>query len=141
MGMPDTYPELTEKAARAAIDGSLGDQFDWLGTGSSYPSEEEQLEMARGWVEDILEAVVDEIRVATLVEAAADWSEWETYVASDGIFSARLHGKSPAAWLYDRADEIRIGSAASCHICAGSGTVEAYDAGYQICACQIRSKG
>jgi hypothetical protein len=40
---------------------------------------------------------------AALRLAADEWTEWETFIASDGIRSIRMHGLSPAEWLRKRA--------------------------------------
>ena len=45
---------------------------------------------------------------AALIESLADeWSEWETFTASDGHRSIRQHGLSPNDWLRARAQQIR----------------------------------
>lgn len=47
---------------------------------------------------------------AALIESLADeWSEWETFTASDGHTSIRQHGLSPDDWLRERARLIREG--------------------------------
>ena len=58
------------------------------------------------------EAPTDAIREhdAALIESLADeWSEWETFTASDGHRSIRQHGLSPNDWLRARAQQIREG--------------------------------
>ena len=55
-------------------------------------------------------AAADAIREhdAALIESLADeWSEWETFTASDGHRSIRQHGLSPNDWLRARAQQIR----------------------------------
>jgi len=42
-------------------------------------------------------------QAAALREAADEWSEWESFRASDGHMSLREHGKSPDQWLRERA--------------------------------------
>lgn len=49
---------------------------------------------------------------AALIESLADeWSEWETFTASDGHKSIRQHGLSPDEWLRARARQVREGEA------------------------------
>ena len=61
-------------------------------------------------VSNALAAPADALREhdAALIESLADeWSEWETFTASDGYRSIRQHGLSPNDWLRARAQQIR----------------------------------
>ena len=61
-------------------------------------------------VSNALAAPADALREhdAALIESLADeWSEWETFTASDGHRSIRQHGLSPNDWLRARAQQIR----------------------------------
>ena len=63
-----------------------------------------------GILEALSTAAADAIREhdAALIESLADeWSEWETFTASDGHRSIRQHGLSPNDWLRARAQQIR----------------------------------
>ena len=65
-----------------------------------------------GIIEALSTAAADAIREhdAALIESLADeWSEWETFTASDGHRSIRQHGLSPNDWLRARAQQIREG--------------------------------
>ena len=42
-------------------------------------------------------------RTAALEEAAEEWSEWEVFMASDGMPSIRKHGQTVSEWLRARA--------------------------------------
>ena len=50
-----------------------------------------------------LEAHDREVAAGALRDAADEWSEWETFTASDGNKSIRMHGLSPDQWLRARA--------------------------------------
>ena len=47
-----------------------------------------------------------EVAAGALRDAADEWSEWETFTASDGNKSFRMHGLSPDQWLRARAEGI-----------------------------------
>ena len=53
-----------------------------------------------------MEAHDREVAAQALRDAADEWSEWETFTASDGNKSIRMHGLSPDQWLRARADGI-----------------------------------
>ena len=56
--------------------------------------------------EEIIAAHDREVAAQALRDAANEWSEWETFTASDGNKSFRMHGLSPDQWLRARADGI-----------------------------------
>lgn len=91
-------------AARDAVIERVKAESDWVKEHGSDSVDTWRLD---GILDEAPKSVLAEHDSRVLEEAADRWSEWETFVASDGVTSTRQHGKTPPEWLRARATERR----------------------------------